>query len=93
MRKITPITFDFLYLDTQESKERLSDAYRRIFRTAWKNLVDKQNIPKYTKDQYDKSTKTGGIPDNRRASIDPQGDKSDTLPDGAERENPSGEVR
>lgn len=48
MKKIAPITFAFVHLDTETSSERTDQAYARLFRQAWQNIVDKQSTQKYT---------------------------------------------
>lgn len=93
MRKVTPIKFSFVYLNTDKSKSRLADAYRRIFTKAWKNLLDKQSTQKYTDNNYDKSTTERRIPNDRRVGQDTQSHKSDTLPHGAQGQDSSNKVR
>lgn len=93
MRGITPITFSFVYLDKPDSKRRLADAYARIFRQAWKNIIDKQSTQKYTRNKYDKSIETGRISDHRGSSRDTQSDESYLVPNGTEGQNTSREVR
>lgn len=53
MKKITPITFSFVYLDNSTSRERTDQAYARIFRQAWKNIVDNQSTQKYSERAYE----------------------------------------
>lgn len=93
MRGITPITFSFVYSDTPDSSRRLADVYRRIFSQAWKNILDKQSTQKYTETTYEKSTDSGRVLDAGGGSEDSQGEEDHGVPDGAEGQNPSGEVR
>ncbi len=47
MKRVAPITFEFVYLSDKESEERTARAYARIFRQAWANVIDKQSTEKY----------------------------------------------
>lgn len=93
MRGITPITFSFVYSDKPESPRRIADAYRRIFAQAWKNMLDKQSTSKYSESTYDKSTDTGRVFDTGGSGQGAQGEEDHGVPDGAEGQNPGGEVR
>jgi len=93
MRGITPISFRFVYVDKPESPERLSDAYRRIFTQAWKNIVDKQSTTKYSENTYDAANDPRRVSDNRGSSQDTQSDQCNALPNGTERKNTGGKVR
>ncbi len=53
MKKIAPITFSFVYLGNLTSQERTDQAYARIFRQAWKSIVDKQSTQKYSERAYE----------------------------------------
>lgn len=53
MKTIAPITLTFEYLDTDKSEARCDAAYARIFRQAWKQIVDKESTQKYTESTYD----------------------------------------
>ena len=53
MKKVAPIIFSFVYLDSATSEERSEMAYARIFRQAWKNIVDKQSTQKYSESAYE----------------------------------------
>lgn len=53
MKKIAPITFTYVYLDNATSTERTEMAYARIFRQAWKSIVDKQSTQKYSERAYE----------------------------------------
>lgn len=53
MNKIRPINFEFVHLDNKMSQERTDQAYARLFRQAWKNIVDKQSTQKYSERVYE----------------------------------------
>gem|GEM_PF-3140318 len=56
MKKVTPISFSFDYQGGDESEERCSRAYSRIFRAAWKKLIDTDSTQKYTDEKYGPTT-------------------------------------
>jgi len=53
MNKIRPIEFEFVYLDNKASQERTDQAYTRIFRQAWKQIIDNQSTQKYSERIYE----------------------------------------
>lgn len=49
MKRVAPITFEFVYLETMESIGLTEIVYNRLLRQAWKNLIlDLQSTQKYT---------------------------------------------
>ncbi|MFH1244448.1 MAG: hypothetical protein V1487_02680 [bacterium] len=53
MKRVAPIKFAYVYLDDATSGERTEMAYARIFRQAWKNIVDKESTEKYSERVYE----------------------------------------
>jgi hypothetical protein len=46
MRKITPLKFQFNYIDNPDSESKVKSAYRRIFNIAKQNILERRKIKK-----------------------------------------------
>jgi hypothetical protein len=89
MKKIAPIRFKFVYMDSPESQRRMTIAYGRIFELARKKLV----LESLSTLEYINSNEAErGISDTRGSSGKIEGQEDHYLPDVPGGKNPSGEV-
>lgn len=92
MRKVAPIEFSFVYADKLNSAERLEDAYARIFRTAWKNVLAKQSTLEYSDKKHEKTNRSVRVSYPGGSGQDSQSKDDNCVSDGQKRPDSCGQV-
>ena len=92
MKRIVKPTFSFVFVDTEESSSRLQVAYVRIFSLAKKRLIDKQSTQKYSK-SHEPEQQSARVSHDRGSSGEVKSNQGDTLSNGSQGQDTSGEVR
>ncbi|TSC84479.1 MAG: hypothetical protein G01um101416_1066 [Microgenomates group bacterium Gr01-1014_16] len=89
MKKISPIRFKFVYVNSPESQRRVTLAYGRMFELARKRLVlESLSTPEYIKNNGGQR----GVSDTGGGGRAVEGEKDNHLSDVPGREDSGGEV-